>query len=269
MRFTRATLVYSTMCFAMAGLAANADVPRIASHQASSNVQVAPPQAQSSEIDTLDNPDANAPAISTSSSTLRINSHRASSQPNALQLPLMPGFPTPNSTMSPTTSDFNSTACGAMDYQGMHLQKPAPAADPCAGQATHLLVNTNLHTLNLCENGQTVASYDIAIGANGVGKHLDGDRKTPIGTYPLATPRKSTRFGLFILVGYPTPEQIRSGATGDSIGIHGPERGNQCKGLANVERDWTDGCMAVTNDVFILEIAQFVASHPGINVTIQ
>lgn len=190
-------------------------------------------------------------------------------------------------------SGFDSHSCGDLDYQGMSVgapasrlmatspttppQAPAQASaplqgpqDPCAFfLPSRVYVNSRTHRLYLCDSGRTQKSYNIAIGQAGRDKHQEGDNRTPLGTYPLTPARLSDQFGLFILVGYPTPAQIDAGYTGDSIGIHGPRRGTQCNGVGNVNADWTEGCVAVANDVFIEEIADFLLKHPGVQATIR
>ncbi len=165
---------------------------------------------------------------------------------------------------------FDSHSCGDLDYQSMKLDKTDPPRDPCSFfKGSRVYVSTLSRRLYLCDRQVTVGKYDVATGQAGFDKHRDRDNRTPIGTYSLTPARLSTRFGIFILVGYPTQEQIENGDTGDSIGIHGPERPNECEGIQNVQRNWTEGCLAVTNDVFIEEIAAFVLKHPGVKISIQ
>lgn len=70
------------------------------------------------------------------------------------------------------------------------------------------------------------------------------------------------RFGLFVPVNYPTPEQQAQGFSGSDVGIHGPERLFACRGRLNVLVNWTQGCLAVADDHFIAEISDFVKAHP-------
>ena len=175
--------------------------------------------------------------------------------------PVVPGLP---------VAGFDSRSCGDLAYQSMRLEKPNPPRDPCSFfHESRIYSNVHTHRLYLCDQRHTVGEYDISIGRAGFDKHLEGDKRTPLGTYALSPARLSARFGIFILIDYPTQEQIDNGYTGSAVGIHGPERPNQCNGLENVQQDWTDGCMAVTNDVFIEEIAKFVIIHPGAQITIE
>ncbi len=133
--------------------------------------------------------------------------------------------------------------------------------NPCQGEATSLVEWTRLHVLFLCQNGELVKSYDIALGRGGIYKTKEGDLKTPIGVYPVGAPTKSEQFGTFIPVGYPTPQEVEKGYTGDAIGIHGPDRRFRCAGFLNVAIDWTQGCQAVASDNQINEIAAWIRTR--------
>lgn len=130
-----------------------------------------------------------------------------------------------------------------------------PAADRCLGAGTEVRVLTRDHLLLLCSEGRTEGRYRVAIGVAGTGKQREGDHKTPLGRYRLARPRASKLFGTFILIGYPTPVQRQAGLTGGDVGIHGPPRS-----FAFLTRlfDWTDGCIAVSEDADIEAIAAWV-----------
>ena len=140
--------------------------------------------------------------------------------------------------------------------------------DPCAGRGTAVLLLTSSHELRLCEAGATHRLWRVALGSGGVGKTREGDRKTPLGTYPLGVPRPSPRFGTFIPIGYPTPEQARLGYTGSAIGIHGPLRASRGLGFLNVLVDWTLGCVAVESDPAIQEIAEWVRKNAAATAVI-
>ena len=126
-----------------------------------------------------------------------------------------------------------------------------PSTSACGAGETAIVVDTTAHRLYLCERGVVVASFAVALGASGVDKRRTGDNRTPLGIYPLGTPRASANFHRFVPVAYPTPAQARAGFTGSAIGIHGPPRGleDAARMQALVATDWTAGCIAVaTND---------------------
>jgi len=143
------------------------------------------------------------------------------------------------------------------------------APDRCAGEDRTIVVDTAEHELLLCEAGRTARTFDVALGRGGVGKRKEGDRRTPLGAYPLGEPRPSARFGTFVPIGYPTAEQAASGLTGSDVGIHGPRRTLAFLGGANVLLDWTLGCVAVGTDAEIEAIAAWVREQHAARVVLR
>lgn len=128
----------------------------------------------------------------------------------------------------------------------------------CHGKELAVLVDTQRHKLWLCEDGAPANEFAVALGRGGTGKRDEGDRKTPLGIYPLGAPRESARFHTFIPIGYPTEEQRKQGLTGSNLGIHGPDRKLRWLGRAGSWLDWTLGCIAVGSDAAIDEIAAWI-----------
>jgi len=110
-----------------------------------------------------------------------------------------------------------------------------------------------------------MARFKVALGRGGLDKTRQGDGRTPLGTYSLGAPRPSTRFGTFIPIGYPTPEQSARGFTGRDVGVHGPERRARWLGSLSTWIDWTAGCVATGTDDEIALVASFVRERsPGV-----
>jgi hypothetical protein len=144
----------------------------------------------------------------------------------------------------------------------LRLMKKLPIIDPCASLNTAVLADTDIQVIYLCKDGQTVADYDFSMGRGGTLKTKLGDLKTPLGKYPLAKPYKSDKFKVFIPIGYPTAAQVKQGMTGSDVGIHGPSRGFfRCAGFLNAVVNWTQGCIAVSSDIFVKEIGRFVLAN--------
>ncbi len=135
----------------------------------------------------------------------------------------------------------------------------AVTADPCVQAGRVLYVRTEERTLYLCEGGKVKATHRVALGRGGVGKRLEGDGRVPVGSYALGAPRASSKFHLFIPVGYPTAAQRAQGFTGRDIGVHGPHR--LAQGAYSTLVDWTQGCIAVGTDEEIAAIAAWVTEH--------
>ena len=135
------------------------------------------------------------------------------------------------------------------------------ADNPCDGLGTSLAVDTEEHRLWLCKAGVAEKSFRVSLGTGGVGKHTAGDSRTPLGTYPLGQPNRSTKYYIAIAVGYPTREQVKRGYTGKDIAIHGPLRLHRKANGPQTRRDWTRGCIALGTDAAIAIIADWVKEH--------
>jgi murein L,D-transpeptidase YafK len=131
------------------------------------------------------------------------------------------------------------------------------------------VVDTGEHILWLCEGEKAVRQYPVALGRGGVGKRRELDGKTPLGEYPIGAPIRSEQFGLFVPLGYPTVQQRREGRTGGAIGVHGPDRRFKPLGLVTTWIDWTQGCIAVSSDQAIHDIAQWVRAKKAGKILIR
>jgi murein L,D-transpeptidase YafK len=130
----------------------------------------------------------------------------------------------------------------------------SPAATPAKlPMADLIVVRKAERRLDLMRRGEVLRSYKIALGLQPVGhKERSGDFRTPEGKYLLTRRNPRSDFFLSIQISYPNDADARNARTngwepGGSIMIHG---------LPNVlkrdlsyyqSRDWTDGCIAVSN----------------------
>ena len=131
----------------------------------------------------------------------------------------------------------------------------------CPAGATLMQVDAAARVLTLCRNGNEEASFHVALGRGGVDKKAEGDGKTPLGRYTLASAQQSSRYDLFLPVGYPTKEQAKLGLTGSAIGVHGPHVAFAWLGPATAWPDWTLGCIALPTRGSIERIAAWVATN--------
>jgi len=109
-------------------------------------------------------------------------------------------------------------------------------------------------------HGETVLrSYRVALGLNPVGpKEQEGDSRTPEGHYMLTRRNPRSEYFLSIQVSYPNDRDMlrarRNRLTpGGSIMIHGLPNELRREPTYYEKRDWTDGCIAVS-DSDMLEI---------------
>ncbi|MBA4489979.1 L,D-transpeptidase family protein [Paracoccus sp. S1E-3] len=132
-----------------------------------------------------------------------------------------------------------------------HGTPPAMAAT--AAQADRIVVDKPARLMRLMRGDQVIGSYAISLGAAPQGhKTREGDEKTPEGNYVIdwRNPRSAAHLSLHI--SYPNAADSNAAATrgespGDNIMIHGLLNGWGWLGALHRVRDWTDGCIAVTN----------------------
>jgi murein L,D-transpeptidase YafK len=117
----------------------------------------------------------------------------------------------------------------------------------------HLVVHKADRRLFLMHGDTVVRSYKIALGLNPVWeKERSGDFRTPEGRYILSRRNPRSDYFLSIQVSYPNENDLKRAHrnhwdAGGSIMIHGLP--NQLKHEPSYyeTRDWTDGCIAVSN----------------------
>lgn len=109
-------------------------------------------------------------------------------------------------------------------------------------------------TLSLLCQGKILKTYKVALGTDPVGpKTRQGDHKTPEGRYILDRRNVHSQFYRSIHISYPNVENTayarRHGVSaGGDIYVHGLPNGYGWLREKHRLRDWTDGCIAVTNE---------------------
>lgn len=122
----------------------------------------------------------------------------------------------------------------------------APGAD-------FVLVKKSKAKLYLLHKGDVFMTFDVVFGANPVGhKKEKGDRRTPEGLYVLEKKNENSAFYRSIRISYPNEEDIararRMGVNpGGNIMIHGQRNGDGHLAPIMQQYNWTEGCIAVTN----------------------
>jgi outer membrane protein assembly factor BamD (BamD/ComL family) len=126
-----------------------------------------------------------------------------------------------------------------------------------------ILIEKSARRLMLISQGEVLNTYRIALGGNPVGpKERQGDNKTPEGIYVIDARNMDSRFHLSLHISYPNERDKNRAkelgvSPGGDIMIHGIRNGSSWVGDAHAEVDWTNGCIAVTNEE-IEEIAKLV-----------
>ena len=115
-------------------------------------------------------------------------------------------------------------------------------------EVTQVVVNKGARRMYLMHHGEVLEDYDIGLGFAPEGhKEFEGDGRTPEGTYLIDRRNPNSKFYLSIGVSYPNYEDrafasSQGKSPGGDIFIHGRPREYRKGG-----RDWTAGCIAVTN----------------------
>jgi murein L,D-transpeptidase YafK len=101
--------------------------------------------------------------------------------------------------------------------------------------------------------------YVCVLGENPIGdKRMQGDRRTPEGTFTFRSKRRPHKWHVFIRIDYPNAESRRrfqerkrtgeipeNADIGGEVGIHGVPEGKDAWIVSG--QDWTWGCIALTN----------------------
>jgi murein L,D-transpeptidase YafK len=134
-----------------------------------------------------------------------------------------------------------SSAAAAADLPGR-----LPLAD-------QIVVRKGERRLYLMQHGQVLRSYHIALGLMPEGpKERAGDFRTPEGHYQLVRRNPRSDYFLSIQVSYPNDDDRRHAQhngwdPGGSIMIHGLPNTLRHSPDYYSTRDWTDGCIAISN----------------------
>ncbi len=135
------------------------------------------------------------------------------------------------------------TACGQSDAKTSYV---------VAGvKADRIMVDKSDRTMILYRANKEIMRYtDFKLGDAPVGhKHFEGDEKTPEGTYRISGRNPGSRYHLSLRISYPSAADVtyakkHGKPSGGDIFIHGQPNG---WGGVTISRDWTDGCIALSN----------------------
>ena len=120
--------------------------------------------------------------------------------------------------------------------------------------ADKVLIEKKERRLTLLSRGEAIKTYKIALGSNPVGpKERQGDNKTPEGFYIIDSRNRKSGFYLSLHISYPNEKDKRRAkelgvSPGGDIMIHGIKNGFSWVGASHSNTDWTNGCIAVTNE---------------------
>lgn len=142
-------------------------------------------------------------------------------------------------------------------------QDTSPQSQQPSQIVDRIVVVKSAHTMTLEDNGRVLKTYKVALGGQPAGpKQQQGDHRTPEGEYIVDAKNPHSRFYLALHLSYPNAnDRARAQELGVNPGgdveIHGLGKAYGWVGARHRWVDWTDGCVAVTNEE-IAEIFKLV-----------
>lgn len=131
---------------------------------------------------------------------------------------------------------------------------------PCLAQQSatqpkidSILIRKKDHLLELLSNGHPIRTYKVALGRGGLApKQKKGDALTPEGHYTIDSRTPNSHYYKALHISYPGAADRKRAASqgvapGGAIMIHGLPNGLGFIGSAHRLKDWTLGCIAVTD----------------------
>ena len=144
---------------------------------------------------------------------------------------------------------FAAGSAGASSFEpamGLRTQNLMPAK---------IAVKKSERSMRLLDmQGNVIKTYKVALGKNPVGnKQQEGDNRTPEGSYYIDARNENSDYFLSLRLSYPSPQQRALASQqgvrpGGNIFIHGMPNGKEwMRWKYNLNKDWTNGCIALTN----------------------
>ncbi len=116
-----------------------------------------------------------------------------------------------------------------------------------------LVLNKQKRELIAYSAGKQVKKYRVSLGKNPIGhKNFEGDMKTPEGSYIINDKNPNSGYHRNLGISYPNEKDKEFAKSlgkspGGDIKIHGLRNGTGFLGKFQRYKDWTLGCIAVTN----------------------
>ena len=132
-------------------------------------------------------------------------------------------------------------------HHNWHPLSPGTAID-------RVVVEKAARKLSLFHDGRRLKSYRVALGRSPIGpKEKEGDMKTPEGIYKIDSRNAQSSFHLALHISYPSNDDNthaaeRGVSAGFDIMIHGIRNGLGWMGAFHRRKDWTAGCIALTDE---------------------
>ena len=124
----------------------------------------------------------------------------------------------------------------------------------------HVVVVKSNYELKVYDQDGWYGTYPVVFGSKNLDdKMMEGDRRTPEGTYHIASKRPHEKWDKMMLIDFPTKSDIdkfnarkakglipRNAKIGGGIAIHGTWPHDDM--AVDLYQNWTNGCIALKND---------------------
>lgn len=144
--------------------------------------------------------------------------------------------------------------------------------------AYYVVIDKSDYELNVYDAQGWLVAYPVVFGNNDQGdKMMQGDRKTPEGTFTIADKRIHNKWCRYMSLDYPTPADINKfkiikqqglipvyARPGSGIGIHGTWP--HVENAVDEYQNWTEGCISMKNQ-HVKQLFDMITV--GTRVTIQ
>lgn len=125
---------------------------------------------------------------------------------------------------------------------------------PAGAKADRIEIDKGARRLTVFADGRAVKSYPVSLGRVPVGaREREGDGRTPEGSYVIDFRNSDSAYHLALHISYPGHDDRRRASErgvspGGAIMIHGLPDGLGWIGRFHRLYDWTEGCIAVTDE---------------------
>lgn len=123
-----------------------------------------------------------------------------------------------------------------------------------------IIIDKSDYELNIYDDEGWYATYPVVFGSKNLGdKMMEGDRKTPEGSFRIISKRPHEKWGRFMLIDYPTKADIAkfqqrkakgylpaNAKIGGGIGIHGTWPRDEM--VVDYFQNWTNGCISLKRE---------------------
>ncbi|MFZ2323358.1 MAG: L,D-transpeptidase family protein [Ignavibacteriaceae bacterium] len=117
-----------------------------------------------------------------------------------------------------------------------------------------IIVEKSRRLMHIYSQDDLLKTYHISLGFNPIrDKKFEGDGRTPEGIYEINSKNPESVCFLNLGISYPNENDIAGALKlgknpGGDIKIHGIKNGYGIIGKLHLLKDWTNGCIAVTNN---------------------